>query len=97
MLFWIQIYFQDILRSARLYNRMIDRIMEMREYRFYCHEQIKIELARDNIGESSVWLDDKISKGYIHCTTDEEIMDELHAIYSNSAEAMYMGYAEDWL
>ena len=73
------------------HNRMIDRIIEMREYRFYCHEQIKIELARDNIGESSVWLDDKISKGYIHCTTDEEIMDELHAIYSNSAEAMYMG------
>lgn len=24
-------------------NKMIDRIMEMQGYRFYCHEQIKIE------------------------------------------------------
>lgn len=70
-------------------NKMIDRIMEMQGYRFYCHEQIKIELTRHNIGSSPEWLDDKISQGYIHCITDEEIIDELHAIYSNSAEAMY--------
>lgn len=70
-------------------NKMIDWIMEMQGYRFYCHEQIKIELTRHNIGNSPEWLDDKISQGYIHCTTDEEIIDELHAIYSNSAEAMY--------
>lgn len=31
-------------------NKMIDRIMEMQGYRFYCHEQIKIELTRHNIG-----------------------------------------------
>ena len=37
-------------------NKMIDRIMEMQGYRFYCHEQIKIELARDNIGSSPEWL-----------------------------------------
>ena len=33
-------------------NKMIDRIMEMQGYRFYCHEQIKIELTRHNIGKS---------------------------------------------
>lgn len=71
-------------------NRMIDRIIEMRGYRFYCHEQIKTELARHSIGNSPGWLNNKISDGTVHCATDEEIIDELHAIYSDSAEAMYI-------
>ncbi len=33
-------------------NKMIDRIMEIQEYRFYWHEQIRTELARHNIGHS---------------------------------------------
>lgn len=70
-------------------NKMIDRIMEMQGYRFYCHEQIKTELARHNIGDSLGWLNTKISDKSVHCVIDEEIMDEIHAIYSNSAEAMY--------
>ena len=70
-------------------NKMIDRIMEMRGYRFYCHEQIKIELQRHSIGNSPEWLEAKISDGTVHCTTDEEIIDELHVIYLDSAEAMY--------
>lgn len=69
-------------------NKMIDRIMEMQGYRFYCHEQIKTELERHNIGNSPEWLNAKISDGSVHCTTDEEIMNELHAIYSDSAEAI---------
>lgn len=71
-------------------NRMIDRILEMQGYRFYCHEQIKSELARHNICNSSEWLNTKIADKSVHCTTDEEIMDELHVIYSGSAEAMYV-------
>lgn len=70
-------------------NRMIDRVIEMKGYRFYCHEQVQIELARHNIGNSPEWLAAKISDGSVHCTTDEEILDELHAIYSDTAEAMY--------
>lgn len=70
-------------------NRMIDRIVEMQGYRFYCHEQIKIELARHNIGDAPEWLNAKISDGTVHCVTDEEIIDELRVIYSDSAEAMY--------
>lgn len=72
-------------------NRMIDRIMEMQGYRFYCHEQIKTELERHNIGNSSEWLKAKSSDGTVHCVFDEEIMDELHAIYSDSAQAVYAG------
>lgn len=71
------------------HNKLIDRIMEMQGYRFYCHEQIQAELKRHNIGNSPEWLEAKISDGTVHCTTDEEIIDELHAIYSDSAEAMY--------
>lgn len=63
--------------------------MELPEYRFYCHEQIRTELARHDIGDSPEWLDTKISDGSVHCISDEEIIDELHAIYSDSAEAMY--------
>lgn len=70
-------------------NKMIDRIMEMRGYRFYCHEQIKTELIRHNIGNSPEWLNAKILDGSVNCVTDEEIVDELHAIYSDSAEAVY--------
>ena len=70
-------------------NKMIDRIMEMQGYRFYCHEQIKIELARHNMGNASEWLNAKILDGTIRCASDKEIIDELHTIYSDSAEAMY--------
>ena len=30
-------------------NKMIDRVMELPEYRFYCHEQIRTELARHDM------------------------------------------------
>ncbi len=71
-------------------NKMIDRIMEMKGYRFYCHEQIRTELARHNIGNSPEWLKDKISNGLVHCVSDEDMMDELCSIYSGSAAAMYV-------
>ena len=61
---------------------MNDRVMEMQGYRFFCHEQIRTELKRHNIGNSPEWLEARIS--------DEQILDELHSIYSNSAEAMYV-------
>jgi len=60
-------------------NKMIDRVMELPEYRFYCHEQIRTELARHDIGDSSEWLETKISDGSVHCISDEEIIDELSA------------------
>ena len=51
-------------------NRLIDRIVEMPGYRFYCHEQIKTELARHNIDNSPLWLKKKISSGTILCIDD---------------------------
>lgn len=77
------------------HNKMIDRIMEMQGYRFYCHEQIMIELARHNIVDPLEWLKAKIFDGSVHCMSDEEIMDELHAIYPDPAEAMYVSMLKD--
>jgi hypothetical protein len=71
-------------------NKMIDRIMEMQGYQFFCHEQIKIELKRHNIGNSPAWMEARIIDGSVHCMSDEEILDELYSIYSNSAVAMYV-------
>ena len=72
-------------------SKMIDRILEMKGYRFYCHEQIKTELGNHNIGDSSEWLNTMVSEGSVRCISDEEILTELHAVYSGSAEAMYAG------
>lgn len=71
-------------------NKMIDRIMEMQGYRFFCHEQVRTELARHNIGNSPAWLESRISDESVICVSDAKIIEELHAIYYDSAEAMYV-------
>ena len=65
-------------------NKMIDRIMEMQGYQFFCHEQIRTELKRHNIGNSPAWLEDKIIDGSVHCMSDEEILDELLCMISTA-------------
>ena len=57
-------------------NKMIDRVMELPEYRFYCHEQIRTELARHDIGDSPEWVVGGVSKifseipGFIYKNTE---------------------------
>ena len=71
-------------------NTMIDRIMEMQEYRFYCHEQVRAELEKHNFSDSSAWLEDKIIAGSVQCKSDEAILDELFSVCSRSAVIMYV-------
>lgn len=71
-------------------NRLIDRIMEMPNYHFFCHDQIRIELSRHNIKGSSEWLAKMNANGLITCFNDRQIIDELAAIYGASSAAMYM-------
>ena len=71
-------------------NTMIDRIMEMQEYRFYCHEQVRAELEKHNISDSSAWLEDKISDGSVQYISDETILNELFSVCSRSALIMYV-------
>ena len=71
-------------------NKLIDKIMGMPTYSFYCHEQIKVELVRHNIAGSPKWLEKKISSGLIICYNDVMIVNELVDIYGTAAPAMYM-------
>jgi hypothetical protein len=54
-------------------NKLIDKIIAMPGYCFYCHEQIKIELMRHNIGGSPEWLEKMILEGTVCCCDDEQI------------------------
>lgn len=75
-------------------NKLIDRIMKLQNYLFYCHDQVRIELMRHNIGSSAEWLERMIGKDAIHCFSDEEILNELSVIYADSSAAMYMNMLE---
>lgn len=71
-------------------NKMIDCIMKMPNYRFYCHEQIRIELGKYNSGSASEWLDQMIHTGRIICYTDSQIIDQLMSVYGKMASSMYI-------
>ena len=71
-------------------NRLIDKIISMPNYIFYCHKQILMELNRHNVTETSVWLKDKISSKSIYIYDDEMILNELKNIYGSIAIKMYL-------
>lgn len=75
-------------------NHLIDRVIEMPNYKFYCHEQIRTELKRHNIAGSKEWLDKQISINTVNCYSDDKILDELEKIYKNSVYAMYVQLLE---
>jgi len=72
-------------------NKLIDKIMAMPNYFFYCHKQIGIELARHNIAGASEWFEAKVAERSISLYDDEMIMDELSEIYGELAIASYIG------
>lgn len=71
-------------------NKLIDRIMAMPNYTFYCHKQILVELARHNSTGSLEWLEAKVTDHSINLYDDEIIMDELSKIYGELAIASYV-------
>lgn len=75
-------------------NHLIDRIMELPRYHFFCHSQIRVELSRHNISGSMEWLEDKISAGRIRCYSDEDILNELESVYGASASAVYANFLQ---
>lgn len=75
-------------------NHLIDRIMELPCYQFFCHDQIRIELSRHNVSGSIEWLEDKISAGLIKCYSDEDILNELESVYGMSAPLLYTNFLQ---
>lgn len=71
-------------------NKLIDKIMAMPNYTFYCHKQIGIELSRHNIAGAPEWFSAKIAGKSISLYDDEMIMDELSDVYGELAIASYV-------
>ena len=53
-------------------NHLIDRVMELPEYEFFCHAQIVTELNRYN-ADAPIWLSEKIGAQKIKSYTDQEM------------------------
>ena len=71
-------------------NKLIDKIMAMPDYIFYCHEQISVELLRHNIAGAPTGFKDKVENKSINLYDDKMILDELTVIYGELAIAMYI-------
>ena len=70
-------------------NHLIDRIMELPGYQFFCHSQIRTELSKHNVTGSMEWLENKISTRQIKCYSDEDILDKLENVYGTMALGLY--------
>lgn len=70
-------------------NKLIDKIMAMPGYSFYCHKQIYVELMRHNIAGAPEWFESKITLKSICMYNDEMILDELTEVYGDLAIGAY--------
>ena len=70
-------------------NKLIDKIMAMPGYLFYCHKQISVELMRHNIAGAPEWFETKITSKSICMYDDEMILDELSEVYGDLAISAY--------
>lgn len=69
-------------------NHLIDRVMELPEYEFFCHAQIVTELNRYN-ADAPIWLREKIGAQKIKSYTDQEILESLSLVRGPLACATY--------
>ena len=73
------------------HNKLIDKIMAMLGYCFYCHKQIQVEIMRHNIAGAPEWFQSKIESKSICMYDDEMILDELSGVYGEWAISAYAG------
>lgn len=69
-------------------NHLIDRVMELPEYKFFCHAQIVTELNRYN-ADAPGWLREKIGTQKIKSYTDQAILESLSFVRGPLACATY--------
>ena len=69
------------------HNKLIDKIMAMPGYCFYCHKQIQVEIMRHNIAGAPEWFQSKIESKSICMYDDEMILDELSGSMVNGLSA----------
>lgn len=71
-------------------NKLIDKIMSMPNYAFYCHKQISMELMRHNVAGVPEWFEEKVKEKSICMYDDEMILDEFSEIYGDLAISVYV-------
>lgn len=89
----------DFISKTHLINkgekdRLIDCVLKLPNYQFYCHKQIVLELKRHSTTAPD-WLNERITDGSIVCYTDEEILAKLYSIYGNSCCVAYINLLEN--
>lgn len=75
-------------------NRLIDRILEMPDYIFACHEQITIELGHHNT-TAIRWLLNRISDGIITKYSDYQLISLLRPLYGKNTQKMFLFYLKN--
>lgn len=74
-------------------DHLIDKILTIPDYRFFCHEQVKIELSR-HTPYALAWLEERINATMITCYSDSEILDRLETVYGSSCCYAYRDYLQ---
>ena len=75
-------------------DHLIDKVLLLPGYDFYCHGQIVIELGR-HTQDALHWLQNKIQNQDIRCYTDEMILDELEKIYGSACCNWYAQFLKE--
>lgn len=69
-------------------NHLIDRVLEMPDYAFFCHAQTVEELSRHH-SDAPQWLAKKLRDGTIEEYTDKRIIEEMTGLYKGLAVHQY--------
>jgi len=72
-------------------EHLIDRVLSLPGYKFFCHQQIVTELGR-HFSDAVKWLRGKIEDGNVMCYTDEDLLDKLQKVYGDSCFLFYMSF-----
>lgn len=75
-------------------DHLIDKVLLLPGYDFYCHGQIVIELGR-HTSDALQWLQSKIQNQDIRCYSDELILDELEKIYGSACCNWYAQFLKE--
>lgn len=76
-------------------DHLIDRVLSLPNYEFFCHEQIRVELSRNESQEPSTWLQTNITAGRVTCLSDGDIIEALHELYGDSSRRYFVDFLKE--
>lgn len=75
-------------RSCAESERLIEKVIDLPEYKFYCHKQIPTELKR-HFADADAWLSERVKDGSVTCYSDADVLNELKEYYSEGSYWVY--------